>query len=355
MKTALILFGGISSEHEVSLNSAKSVIENVPQDKYELILVGITKDGRWLKYDGDVSLLPDDKWLEDEKNLTPAIISVDRADHGIIVFGEKTEKIRVDVVFPVLHGRNGEDGAIQGLLQVAGIPFVGCDMLSSACCMDKCITNTLADNANILQAKWLGLKEYEYNQNKAYFIEKAAKYLGFPIFVKPANEGSSVGVSKATDNASLERAIEIAFNEDSKLVLEEGIIGKEVECAVLGNENPIASVVGEIVPANDFYDYEAKYINAASELHIPARISEEKANEVRFAAINVYKSLGCTGLTRVDFFVRESDGAVMLNEPNTIPGFTKISMYPKLFAASGISYGDLIDKLFQYAIDKWEK
>ena len=159
MKKALILFGGVSSEHEVSLNSAKSVIDNVPQDKYELILVVITKYGRWLKYDGDLSLLPDDKWLEDEKNLTPAIISVDRADHGIIVFGEKTEKIRVDVVFPVLHGKNGEDGTIQGLLQVAGIPFVGCDMLSSACCMDKCITNTLADNANILQAKWLGLKE----------------------------------------------------------------------------------------------------------------------------------------------------------------------------------------------------
>lgn len=355
MKKALILFGGVSSEHDVSLVSAQSVINNVPKDKYELVLVGITKDGRWFLYEGEADNLPEDKWLLDESKLTPAVISVDRADHGIIVLGEKTEKIRIDVVFPVLHGKNGEDGTVQGLLQVAGIPFVGCDMLASACCMDKVITNTLADNAGIPQAKWLGLKEYEYNQNKEYFIEKSKKYLGYPVFVKPANAGSSVGVSKATDDASLEKAIEIAFKEDSKLVLEEGIVGKEVECAVLGNENPIASVVGEIVPANDFYDYEAKYINAASELHIPARLSEEKINEVRFAAINAYKALGCSGLSRVDFFVRESDGAVMLNEPNTIPGFTSISMYPKLFGASGIGYSDLIDKLFNYAIEKWEK
>ncbi len=355
MKKALILFGGVSSEHDVSLVSAQSVINNVPKDKYELVLIGITKDGRWFLYEGEADNLPDDKWLLDESKLTPAVISVDRADHGIIVLGEKTEKIRIDVVFPVLHGKNGEDGTVQGLLQVAGIPFVGCDMLASACCMDKVITNTLADNAGIPQAKWLGLKEYEYNQNKEYFIEKSKKYLGYPVFVKPANAGSSVGVSKATDDASLEKAIEIAFKEDSKLVLEEGIVGKEVECAVLGNENPIASVVGEIVPANDFYDYEAKYINAASELHIPARLPEEKINEVRFAAINAYKALGCSGLSRVDFFVRESDGAVMLNEPNTIPGFTSISMYPKLFGASGIGYSDLIDKLFDYAIEKWEK
>ncbi len=355
MKKALIIFGGVSSEHNVSLNSAKSVIENTPENEYELYLIGITKEGKWYLYEGDVSLLPEDKWLEDKSKLTPAIVSVDREDHGIIVFGKKTEKIRIDVVFPVLHGKNGEDGTIQGMLQVAGIPFVGCDMLASACCMDKIITNTLADNAGILQAKWLGLREYEYAQNKTYFIEKTKNYLGFPVFVKPANAGSSVGVSKATDEKSLEAAIEKAFKEDSRIVLEEGISGKEIECAVLGNENPIASVVGEIVPANDFYDYEAKYINAASELHIPARITDEKANEVRFAAINAYKALGCSGLTRVDFFIRESDSAVLLNEPNTIPGFTSISMYPKLFCAAGIEYSDLIGRLFKYAIEKWEK
>lgn len=356
MKNALILFGGVSSEHDVSVVSARSVIENTPKDKYNLILVGITKDGRWLKYDGDPSRLPEDKWLEDTDNLTKAIVSPDRCDHGILVFGKDgVEKIRIDVAFPVLHGKNGEDGTIQGFLQVAGIPFVGCDMISSACCMDKVMTNTLADAAGIPQAKWLGLKRYDYDKNSEEFLNRAEEYLGFPIFVKPANAGSSVGVSKAVDRASLIAAVEKAFAEDSKLVLEEGVDGMEVECAVLGNDEPIASVCGEIVSCNSFYDYEAKYINPSSELHIPARLPQEKIDEVRAAACNAYKVLGCSGLARVDFFVRHSDGKVMLNEPNTIPGFTSISMYPKMFVASGIPYGELIDRLFTLALEKWER
>lgn len=356
MKNVLFLFGGASSEHDVSVVSARSVIENTPSDKYNLILVGITKDGRWLKYDGDTSKLPEDKWLEDESCLTKAVISPDRADHGILVFGKDgVEKIHIDVAFPVLHGKNGEDGTIQGFLQLAGIPFVGCDMLSSACCMDKIMTNTLADAAGIPQARWLGAVKYDYDKNREQYISRAEEYLGFPIFVKPANAGSSVGVSKATDRETLIAAIDKAFKEDSKLVLEEGVVGQEVECAVLGNEEPIASVCGEIVACNDFYDYEAKYINPASELHIPARLSEEKMNEVREAACNAYKALGCSGLARVDFFVRSSDGKVMLNEPNTIPGFTAISMYPKLFDASGVPYSELIDRLLTIAMEKWEK
>ena len=275
MKKALILFGGVSSEHDISLFSAKSVIENTPKDKYDIITVGITKDGRWYLYTGDVENLPEDKWLCDKDKLKPAVISPDRADHGIIVLGEKAEKIKVDVVFPVLHGKNGEDGAVQGLLQLAGIPFVGCDMISSACCMDKVITNTLLDEVGIAQAKWLGLKEHEYKENGEEFIKKAEEYLGYPIFVKPANAGSSVGVSKAADKDSLKRAIAKAFKEDTKLVLEEGITGKEIECAVLGNEEPIASLVGEIESCNDFYDYDAKYINEASKLYIPARIEQK--------------------------------------------------------------------------------
>ena len=198
MKNALILFGGVSSEHDVSVVSARSVIENTPRDKYNIILIGITKDGRWFKYDGDVAKLPDDKWLEDKKSLTKAVISPDREDHGIIVFNDDgIEKIHIDVVFPVLHGKNGEDGTIQGFLQVAGIPFVGCDMLSSACCMDKAMTNTLADAAGIPQAKWLGFTKYEYGKAPEEYNKKAEDYLGFPIFVKPANAGSSVGVTKA--------------------------------------------------------------------------------------------------------------------------------------------------------------
>lgn len=355
MLNALILFGGVSSEHDVSVVSAKSVIENIPTDKYNVIMLGISKDGRWFRYDGDVANLPEDKWLDDTAKLTKAVISPDRNDHGILVFGENgVETIRIDVAFPVLHGKNGEDGTIQGFLQLAGIPFVGCDMLASACCMDKVMTNTLADAAGIPQAKWLGFSSYDYGKNPAEYIDRAADYLGFPIFVKPANAGSSVGVSKADDKESLAVAIEKAFREDSKLVLEEGIDGIEVECAVMGNEEPVASVCGEVVPCNDFYDFEAKYVNPASELHIPARLSDEKHEEVRAAARNAYKALGCSGLTRVDFFVRKSDGLVMLNEPNTIPGFTSISMYPKMFAASGLPYAELIDRLFTLALEKWE-
>lgn len=352
MKKALILFGGVSSEHDISLISAKSVIENTPKDKYDIITVGITKDGRWYLYTGDVENLPEDKWLCDESRLTPAVLSPDRADHGIIVLGEKAKKIKVDVVFPVLHGKNGEDGAVQGLLQLAGIPFVGCDMISSACCMDKVITNTLLDEAGIAQAKWLGLKEHEYKENGEEFIKKAEEYLGYPIFVKPANAGSSVGVSKATDIESLKKAIDKAFKEDTKLVLEEGITGKEIECAVLGNEEPIASLVGEIESCNDFYDYDAKYINEASKLYIPARIEQKISDEIRETAVRAYKALGCSGLARVDFFVRKGDNKVLLNEPNTIPGFTSISMYPKMFQKSGVEYPELIDRLFMLACER---
>ncbi len=355
MKKVLILFGGVSSEHDISLISAKSVIENMPKDKYEPVLVGITKEGEWYLYEGDVALLPEDKWLENKNCITPATISVSRSDHGIVVFGDKVKKIRVDIAFPVLHGKNGEDGTIQGLFQLSGIPFVGCDMISSACCMDKVYTNTLADAAGIPQAKWLGVKEYDYSKEKDSILEKAEEYLGFPIFVKPANAGSSVGVSKATDKVSLDEAIIKAFKEDSKLVLEEGISGAEVEVAVMGNDEPVASVVGEVEACNDFYDFDAKYINSASNLYIPARLSEEKSEEVRRAAVNAYKALGCSGLARVDFFVRHSDGAVMLNEPNTIPGFTSISMYSKLFAAAGVPYGELVDKLLSLAEEKWSE
>ncbi len=354
MKKALIIFGGVSSEHEVSLVSAKSVIENIPADKYEIIMLGITKTGMWFRYTGDVKNLPDDKWLSDWSNIAPAAISADRSRGGLLLLSEEgVQRLDVDVVFPVLHGKNGEDGTIQGLLQLAGIPFVGCDMLSSAMCMDKAVTNAMIDAAGIAQAKWLSIKRREYNKNSDGFINEAAEYLGCPVFVKPANAGSSVGISKAVDFEGLKTALQKAFVHDEKVVLEEGVVGCEVECAVLGNDEPIASVVGEIVPCNEFYDYDAKYISNATELHIPARLESSKLEEVRAAACRVYKCLGCSGLARVDFFVRKSDGAVLLNEPNTIPGFTSISMYPKLFEASGIPYSELLDRLLTLAIEKW--
>ncbi len=350
-KKVLVLFGGVSSEHDVSLVSASSVISNIPRDKYDVLTMGITKDGRFYLYSGDCANLPDSGWLKDETLLEPAVISCDRSHHGIIHLATG-EVERVDAVFPVLHGKNGEDGTMQGLLEISGIPYVGCNTASSAVCMDKALTNAMADFSKIPQAKWDAFIKYDYDKNKTELLARAEKYLGYPIFVKPANAGSSVGVSKAKDLKSLEIACEKAFEQDYKIVLEEGIVGKEIECAVLGNDEPIASLPGEVVPCNDFYDYDAKYLANESELHIPARLSPEKTEEVRKAAVNAYRALGCSGLARVDFFVRESDGEVLLNEPNTIPGFTSISMYPKMFAATGISYPDLIDKLICYALER---
>lgn len=353
MKKVLVLFGGVSSEHEVSLVSARSVIQNIPRDRYEVLTLGITRQGEWLLYEGDPEALPEDQWLKCGRR-TPAVLSPDASHHGLLVLeGGKTRVVRVDVVFPVLHGKNGEDGTVQGLLQLAQIPFVGCCCTASAITMDKAITNALADAAGIPQAKWLPLARCDYDRDAAALRKQAISRLSFPIFVKPANAGSSVGVGKATTETELADAIETAFQYDEKLVLEEGIDGMEVECAVLGNESPEASMVGEVVPCNDFYDYEAKYIADDSELHIPARLPEATIQAVRDAACRVFASMGCSGLARVDFFVRKS-GAVLLNEPNTIPGFTPISMYPKLWERSGLPYGALLDRLIRLALEKWE-
>ena len=355
-KNIAVIFGGVSSEHPVSCVSAKSVIENINKDKYNVHMLGITSDGKWYLFEGDTALLPGDKWL-DERHITPAFISPDTASHGITVLRESgAENIYLDAVHPVLHGKNGEDGTIQGLFQLAQIPFVGCNHIASAVCMDKAFTNMTADVAGIAQAKWRSINAFEYKKNGDTFLAEAAAYLGFPIFVKPANAGSSVGISKAKDMNGLVSAMEVAFKEDSKVVLEECIDGFEVECAVLGNEEPMASTVGEILPCNEFYDYEAKYINGDTGLAIPAKnVSREKIDEVRAAALKAYKALGCAGLSRVDFFVDKKSERVYFNEINTLPGFTSISMYPKLWEASGISYADLLDRLIELAIARGGK
>ena len=355
-KNIAVIFGGASSEHLVSCVSARSVIENIKKDKYNIYMLGITMDGKWYLFEGDPALLPDDKWIDD-RYITPAFISPDTLVHGIMVQRENgMEQLYIDVVHPVLHGKNGEDGTIQGLFQLAQIPFVGCNSLSSAVCMDKACTNLIADNAEIKQAKWRSTNKYNYDKNGKAFLEEAAEYLGFPIFVKPANAGSSVGISKAKNMAELVKGMEIAFAEDTKVVLEENIDGFEVECAVLGNNEPKASTVGEILPCNEFYDYEAKYIDGSTGLAIPAKnISEEKMNEVRSQAVKAYSALGCEGLARVDFFVGRENNEVYFNEINTLPGFTSISMYPKLWEASGLPYGELLDKLAELAIERGGK
>ena len=347
----LVLFGGVSSEHDVSLSSASSVIKNIPEEKYDIVKMGITKDGRCYIYNGSPDMLPEGKWLEDKENLEPAVISCDRSHHGIIRLSDGAEIEKIDVVFPVLHGKNGEDGTMQGLLEISGIPYVGCNTVASAICMDKAATNAMADFYGIPQAKWTSFEKYAYSANKSALLASAAEKLGFPIFVKPANAGSSVGISKAKNLEELEAACEKALEHDTKVVLEEGIIGVEVECAVMGNNEPVASVVGEVVPCNEFYDYDAKYLANESELHIPARLSDDMLKKVQAEAVRAYRALGCEGFTRVDFFVCE-DGSIKLNEPNTIPGFTSISMYPKLFAASGVPYAELLDKLLTLATEK---
>ncbi len=346
-KTVALLFGGVSSEYDVSCMSVASVFENIDREKYEVLLLGITKNGEWYLYDGDVENLRNHTWDTDLENLKKAYICPDRSVHGIV---SGNESIFVDAVFPVLHGKNGEDGTMQGLLEIAGIPYVGCKVLSSAVCMDKEVCHSVLKNAGISQVKWL-----TYYRSSADF-ERAAfevdSVLGLPVFVKPANAGSSVGISKVKDLSMLKEAMELAFEHDSKIIIEEAVLSPiEVECAVLGNEELIVGGPGEVVPADEFYSYDAKYYNNDSKTYLKARLPEETAEEIREIAKKAYKVLGCSGLTRVDFLVDGETGKIVLNEPNTLPGFTNISMYPKLIMDLGIGYGELIDRLLELAME----
>ena len=351
-KRIAVIFGGKSSEHEVSRVSATYVINTIPRDRYEVYTVGITKDGRWLLYTGDVSAIADGSWERDENNRTAFIAPAPSLSGMVVVYPDRTEIVKLDVIFPVLHGKNGEDGTIQGIFEMSGIPYVGCGVLASAACMDKAVTNILLEKFGIAQAAFTWFYSYEYERKPDAVTDKIEKELGsYPVFVKPANAGSSVGVSKAHNREELIRAIEIACAEDGKVVVEESIVGHEVECAVLGNNDPIASVPGQIAPASEFYDYDAKYNDASSELYIPARISGELMEKVRETAVKAYKLIGCSGLSRVDFFVTD-DGRVLLNEINTLPGFTSISMYPKLMAESGYKGEALIEALIKSAFER---
>lgn len=349
-KTVAVIFGGKSSEYEVSLLSAASILRNIPEDQYHILKIGITKEGRWLWYEGPIDDIEGGRWIHHPQNCS-AVISPDPFHKGVLKLNENSaELIPVDCIFPVLHGKNGEDGTIQGLFELAGIPYVGCDLISSANCMDKQITHTLLDAAGIRTAKWRVLRKSERDQFENFIpeIEEALKY---PIFVKPANAGSSVGISKAHDREELLKAVDLAFQHDQKAILEETIVGAEVECAVLGNSYPRATAPGQITPCNEFYDYNAKYISGSSKLDIPANISALATDLVKATAIKAYQVLGCSGLSRVDFFVME-DGSVILNEINTLPGFTSISMYPKLWEAEGIPYDKLIDQLIRLALER---
>ncbi len=353
-KVVVILFGGANSEHEVSRRSATAIIENISREKYDIFLIGITKKGEWFLYSGDVAKIPNGEWEQDIQNKKAAFISPDTSTGGLFVLTDgKYSTLKIDVIIPVLHGKNGEDGTIQGLFQLAKIPFVGCDLLSSATCIDKICTNIILNFAGVKKAKFAFVTKSDFNENSERCLNHIEKTLpGYPVFVKPSRAGSSVGITKVTSREGLSGAIKTALNEDDRVLVEEAIVGQEVECAVLGNESPIASIVGEIVPANEFYDYEAKYINDNSKLYIPARISDEVSDRVREIAIEAYKAMGCSGLSRVDFFVESGSNEVYLNEINTFPGFTSISMYPKLFEHTGIPFAELIDQLINLALKR---
>ena len=349
-----ILFGGVSPEHEVSLRSADSVLNNIDKNKYNVFPVGITKEGDWILYAGkDYSLLLSGEWKNFPGNRRAAISPV--RGQGLLSFeGDCVVRERIDVVFPVLHGENGEDGTVQGLLRLAGIPFVGPHVAASAVAMDKTLTKLVADQAGIPQADWELVRRGDVEAHMEQKLNLLEQRFSYPMFVKPAGTGSSVGVSKAADRAALEKALLEASAYDEKVLVEEFIRGREIEVAVMGNDSPVASICGEIDSGAEFYDYDAKYITDTSVAYVPARIPEDVQERVREAAVKVYRAIGCRGLSRVDFFVTYEGNRVVFNEINTIPGFTSISMYPKLFAASGIPYPELIDSLLALALEDVE-
>ena len=353
-RNVCVLFGGMSPEHEVSLRSAEYVLENLDPEKHNVFPVGITKEGDWVLYTGgDYSKLPTEEWMEYPKNRRAAISPV--RGQGLLSFeGDCVVREQVDVVFPVLHGENGEDGTVQGLLQLAGIPFVGPRLAASAVAMDKTLTKLVADNAKIPKAAWQLVSRRDMEKRMDRTLEELDGRFDYPMFVKPAGTGSSVGVSKVRTKEELREALLMAAAYDEKVLVEEFIDGIEVEVAVMGNDSPVASVCGEIDSGADFYDYDAKYITDTSVAYIPARLEENVAEQIRDMAVRVYSAIGCRGLSRVDFFVTKKDSRVVFNEINTIPGFTSISMYPKLFAASGIPGKELIDSLIDLAMEDAE-
>lgn len=348
-----VLFGGCSSEYEVSLSSAYSVLTNLDTEKYDVTPIGITRTGEWLLYTGDYAAIKDGSWCSAPEKLDRVTVDLTPGAHAFLLRAPHDGSLRrqsVDVVFPVLHGAFGEDGRVQGLLSSAGIPFVGCDSACSAVCMDKVITKSLVRQTGVRQADCIVVHRDGWETRADAIAAQAEEKLGYPMFVKPARAGSSVGITKAKDRAGLLSAMEIAFREDSKLLIEEAIVGREIEVAVLEEEGRCTvSDCAEIVSGVEFYDYTAKYLSNTSSFHIPARLPREVRDNVRRAAETIFSALECRTLSRVDFFVC-NDAEIVFNEINTLPGFTSISMYPKLMMHTGLSYAALLDRLIRSAM-----
>lgn len=347
-----ILFGGKSAEHEVSLQSAKNIIEAIDKEKYEIVLIGVDKEGKWY-------LIKDDEFLSNMDD--PSKISLNKNDNllAIIPGEDKNQLINlngyerlddIDVIFPVLHGPFGEDGTIQGLLKLSNIAYVGADILGSSVGMDKDVMKRLLRDSNISIADFL-----TYNKSAEYNYNDVKQKLDMPVFIKPANLGSSVGISKAHNEEEFYKAMDLAFEFDNKVIVEEAIKGREIECSVLGNNNPICSLPGEILPSTEFYSYESKYIDeSGAALQVPAKLTDIEIEKIKACSLKTYRALCCKGMARVDVFLKDN-GEIIVNEINTIPGFTRISMYPKLWEVSGIKYKELIDKLIYLAIERYNE
>jgi D-alanine-D-alanine ligase len=346
-----ILFGGRSAEHEISLISARNIVEAINKEKYEIVSIGIDKKGRWF-FDEGARLLGrlGQTRVQLGQRDRPAAIVPGAMQTPVARLGPRRVLENVDVVFPVLHGPFGEDGTVQGLLKLADVPFVGAGVLGSAVGMDKDVMKRLLRDARIPIARFLAFENAAKDQIRFAEVKRA---LGVPVFVKPANLGSSVGISKVSNQRQLQNALRDAFRYDNKILIEENITGREIECSVLGNEDPIASLPGEIITRHEFYSYDAKYVDdRGAQLIIPADLPKPLVQNIQQLALKTFKTLCCEGMARVDFFLRGRD-ELFVNEINTIPGFTKISMYPKLWAASGISYTDLVDRLIQLALARF--
>ncbi len=344
-KKVAIIFGGCSSEYNVSLVSATSVIRNINKNKYYVIMIGITPEGDFYLYDDEIDKIDKNEWLNSSscKKIT---ISTNRSDHGIIVL-ETNEIIKIDIVFPILHGQNGEDGRLQGLLELVGIKYVGCDMTSSALCMDKYLAHELVSSSGILSPISYLFTKYETLEK----IENKVSNLKYPLFVKPLKAGSSFGITKILSVKELHKAINEAFKYDDKIIIEENVDGFEVGCAVLGNKDLIIGEVDEIELEDGFFDYYEKYNLKTSKIHLPARISEQERSRIKETALKIYKILGCSGFARVDMFYTE-DKKIVFNEVNTIPGCTSHSRYPSMLKQIGITFETVIDRLIELGVER---
>jgi D-alanine-D-alanine ligase len=356
--TVAVLFGGRSGEHDVSLDSAASVLDAIDRARYEVLPIGITREGRWITAGDALAALRSGLVNGDSRT---AVLPGDPTARGLIRLGEAAEASpatrapvaeRIDVVFPVLHGTYGEDGTVQGLLELAGLPYVGSGVLGSAVGMDKLTMKRLFQHAGLPLVPYLAVRKADWSARRAETLEQVADLLGFPLFVKPANLGSSVGISKAKGPAELAAAAALAFEYDRTVIVEEGLEVRELECGVLGNDDPEVSVVGEVVPKREFYDYQAKYTPGLADVVIPASVSHDTAESLRGMARRAFQAIDAAGLARVDFFLEKRSGRVYVSEINTMPGFTRTSMYPKLWAASGVPYPALVDRLIGLALER---